>query len=135
MPITFKAKGITLRDALHSMLEPRGLTVVIADGGAVVITTKRAAQKPEPALWPPKLRYRLRFRGKLVVIAPFVGPVVPDSGAGGYAVPKGAKVAFVTERVANAMDAGYTLMVLLTAGAVIAFPKWRRRGFSLRPSA
>jgi hypothetical protein len=112
------------------MFEPHGLAVIIAEGGAVVVTTESAAQKPEPALWPPKLRYRLRSRGKLVLITPFVGPVVPDSGAGGYAVPKGAKVLFVTERMANAMDVGYTLTVLLTAAAAIAYPKWwptRRR--------
>jgi hypothetical protein len=31
----------------------------------------------------------------------------------------------VTERVANAIDAAYVLLVLLMAAAVVAYPKWR----------
>jgi hypothetical protein len=138
MPITFQAKGVVLRDALHSMLEPRGLTIVVVADEVVCITTESKAQSPyypgflsRGSDWhfycPPALGHRLRFRGKLVLITSFAGTVEPDSRAVGYTVPKGAKVLFVSERIANAMDAGYTLMVLLMAAALIAYPK-RRRG-------
>jgi hypothetical protein len=45
-------------------------------------------------------------------------------------MPKGVKVFFVTERMANAIDAGYTLLVILVAVALAAYPNWlpgRRR--------
>jgi hypothetical protein len=128
--ITFKAKGIALRDALHCMLEPRGLTITILgwDADSVVITTESASRQARVG-WDEesrlRLQHRLRFRGKLALITSFVDQIGPCSGAIAYTVPKGAKVLFVTERVANAMDAGYTLLILLTAAALVAYPKWR----------
>ena len=134
MPITFKARGIALRDALHSMLEPRGLTFIVgAEGLFILVITDSVAKKAYPANilltgdWldhPPDLRHRLRFHGKLALITSFAGTVPLDSRAVGYTVPKGAKVLFVTERVANAIDFGYNLTVLLTAAVLIVRPGW-----------
>jgi hypothetical protein len=118
------------------MLEPRGLTFVVAQGGdSVVITTESAAQTAY--VLSGKMRFPLfdyfpgrrvvgrpRFRGALVLLTPSFYPAEPDSRTVGYTVPKGAKVLFVSECVASAMDAGYTLIVLLMAAALIAYPKW-----------
>jgi hypothetical protein len=78
----------------------------------------------------PEFRHRLRFRGKLALITSFVDWSFHDSAVLGYAMPKGVKVFFVTERMANAIDAGYTLLVILVAVALAAYPNWlpgRRR--------
>jgi hypothetical protein len=102
MRITFRARGITLREALHSMLEPRGLTFVISPL-TVLITTQSDARKAHVTCFigrtgageeiiSPELHHRLRLRGKLALITqePFNSP---DSGALGYTLPKGAKAA------------------------------------------
>ena len=136
MPITFHCEGVPLREALHSMLEPHGLTFAVWDG-AVCITTPREAQRARapPLVYsggymlyyflPP--RHRLRMHGKLVFITSFADAIDPDSGANGYTVPKGAKVLFVSERVANAINIGYTAGVLMLAVALIVYLRSRSR--------
>jgi len=115
MPITFQAEGIALRDALHSMLDPLGLTLIVREGEIVCITTQSCTQKAYgPSIidrkdWfdyrEPVLGDRLRLRGRLVVVTSFLGNVETDSRAVGYTVPKGAKVIFVNDRIASAIDA------------------------------
>jgi hypothetical protein len=141
--ITFHADKMPLREALHAMLKPQNLTTLILPDKVVVITTPGGTRNVwgGPRLlssndWfdlsRPQLRHRLRMHGKLVVITSFAGELETDSRAVGYAVPKGAKVLFLTDRMATVMDAGYTLAVVSLAVLLIVFFE-RRKGH--RPGA
>jgi len=135
MPITFCAQEAPLRSALHSMLEPHNLTFGICEEFVFITPHRRApsAYGPSPIdrkdwfdYQQPKLKHRLRLRGKLVFITSFADSVEPDTRAVGYTVPKGAKVLFVTDRGANMLDAGYTVAVILLT--VLLAVRLKRRG-------
>ncbi|MHC4403958.1 MAG: hypothetical protein ACYTG0_30235 [Planctomycetota bacterium] len=135
MHITFHAEEVPLRSALHSMLQPHNLTFCVGED-LVCITTHRCAQSAygghsiiHGGDWldfgRPKLRHRLRMRGRLVFITSFAEDVETDSRALGYAVPKGAKVLFVTDLIANILDAGYTFGVIsLMVVVIVALKRW-----------
>lgn len=135
LPITFHAEEVPLRNALHSMLEPRNLTFVVGDEMVCIITQRSVGDVYGLVIidrgdwldsWRPELRHRLRMGGKLVFITSFAGSVPTDSRAVGYTVPKGAKVFFVTDRVADVIDAGYTVAVISLTLAVIVVLRRRR---------
>jgi hypothetical protein len=125
--ITFRATGIPLRDALHSMLGPHGLTFVVQESVHVTSTADAEGASMPGLLYDHdwfndtgyQLKHRLRLRGRLAIMTAFSEATLPDSRAAGYAVPKGARVLFLTDRMANAMDIAYTLVVAFVAVLVI----------------
>lgn len=133
-PVTFKAEEVPLREALRSMLDPLGLTYVI-HSDTVGITTKVAAEGvfgpsiiahwSDPYI--PELRYRIRMGGKLVFITSFADDPGIDSRAVGYTVPKGAKVLFVTDFIANLVDIAFAALMVVLASIAIFFPRWKRK--------
>lgn len=136
MPITFCAEEVPLRSALHSMLKPHNLTFGICEEFVFITPQRPAPSAYGPSFidrkdWfdyqQPKLRHRLRLRGRLVFVTSFADSVEPDTRAVGYAVPKGAKVLFVMDRGANMLDAGYAAAVILVMALLVVGPK-RRRG-------
>ena len=67
------------------------------------------------------------MHGKLVLITSFADANEPDSRTLGYTVPKGAKVLFVSKRVANAINIGYTAGVVILAVALTLYLRSRSR--------
>ena len=65
MPITFHCEGVPLREVLHSMLEPHGLTIEVWEGEVLITPLHRAQAQMRPFLWslPLVTRFTISCRG------------------------------------------------------------------------